>query len=401
MLTKKPTFRHLGLLAQYIHDETLLPESELRAHKASDWAIDFVRCSMKASPEERLTADDGLVHAWIRTFAPENPTPELPALQRRSTEKRRSTSIERNAAEDLGVWTAFSAIEEAEQSKAQDESRTLRPDPQTVKSASTPEIAQTSQADNRVVRHSSPPPPIPPRKPVPDSRTVRSTSDTKVLEAPQLSGSSEDIRDRQSGKKPESSNLGSSPALDPLVGSSDHKRSSVRRSTSETSASRRRPLDHLTLDDVPQLVEAEQRKSTASPADSTVLPLPPPYQSRGAVDEVLRVPNKLAKKDETLGAARRESIQERQMKRETKRPQEAPQPTPQKSFSRSWFKRLRDRVIAIDDKPRMTIDGDAIANRGGLGTCYRNRILTVPQKPRLSLVCHSESPLRMPTWPFL
>jgi serine/threonine protein kinase len=101
MLTKKPTFRNLGLLARYVHDAKLFPEDDLHEQQVHDQVIDFVRSTMCALPADRFTAQQGLEHPWILSFAPESPTPELPETERR-------VSLE-SVVEDLGAWTAFSA----------------------------------------------------------------------------------------------------------------------------------------------------------------------------------------------------------------------------------------------------------------------------------------------------
>jgi serine/threonine protein kinase len=101
MLTKKPTFRNLGLLARYVHDAKLFPEDDLHEQHVHDQVIDFVRSTMCALPADRFTAQQGLEHPWILSFAPESLTPELPETERR-------VSVE-SVVEDLGAWTAFSA----------------------------------------------------------------------------------------------------------------------------------------------------------------------------------------------------------------------------------------------------------------------------------------------------
>lgn len=101
MLTKKPAFQNLGLLARYVHDANLFPQHDLHEHNVPDQVIGFIRSTMRTLPVDRYTADQGLKHPWISTFAPESPTPEMPETGTR-------LSME-SVAEDLGAWTAFSA----------------------------------------------------------------------------------------------------------------------------------------------------------------------------------------------------------------------------------------------------------------------------------------------------
>ena len=328
MLTKKPTFRHLGILVQYVNDKSLFPENDLQEHKVSTWAVDFIRCAMATSPGDRLTADDGLVHAWIAAFAPENPTPELPTLQRRSTDRRRSAEVD-EVAEDFGVWTAFS--EAGEQSDPQ----TIRPDPQTVKAVSSPDVPRTSSTQDTASSASSPPPPVPSRKPVPEQATLLSVP--KDLPRPSSA------QPALAHQREESMNAD-------LERRHDVSQEAVRRAENQVLA-----REGLSLGDRLRKITAEQEKERLPPAVNN---------KRSAVDEVFGLSSH-EPATKSLGDARRESIQARRARREDEMASPVVhqlEPEPVKRDLKSWWKSFR--TPKKTEASRMSIGGYAEEEQG-------------------------------------
>jgi hypothetical protein len=103
MVTKQPTFRNLAVLFQYVQGIEAFPDGILRERSIGNQAIEFVRSTMSPLPTSRPTADEGLVHPWILSFAPEHPTPELP-----EGDSRRLSNESDRSFEASGVWTVIS-----------------------------------------------------------------------------------------------------------------------------------------------------------------------------------------------------------------------------------------------------------------------------------------------------
>ena len=68
MLTKLPTFPNLYSRVEYFNGMVGFPVDELQNRQVSQLAQDFIDRSMKVNPVERLTAERGLDHSWIRPY---------------------------------------------------------------------------------------------------------------------------------------------------------------------------------------------------------------------------------------------------------------------------------------------------------------------------------------------
>jgi serine/threonine protein kinase len=65
MLTGEPTFKTMGLLADYVQMPDHFPSNALLARGVRSEGCDFIKRVMMPTSEERLTAKDALLHDWI------------------------------------------------------------------------------------------------------------------------------------------------------------------------------------------------------------------------------------------------------------------------------------------------------------------------------------------------
>jgi serine/threonine protein kinase len=65
LLTRKPTFKHIGMLVNYNEHPDTYPSDELANVKVSSLGIGFVHALMHPQPAERLTAPSALSYRWI------------------------------------------------------------------------------------------------------------------------------------------------------------------------------------------------------------------------------------------------------------------------------------------------------------------------------------------------
>ncbi|KAF9884426.1 hypothetical protein FE257_001757 [Aspergillus nanangensis] len=70
MLTKQPTFKHLGLLANYTRKLEAFPSNVLLAAKVSKPGIDFILSHMQPDPADRISAENALLSQWIAQELP-------------------------------------------------------------------------------------------------------------------------------------------------------------------------------------------------------------------------------------------------------------------------------------------------------------------------------------------
>jgi WD40 repeat protein len=70
ILTKQATFRHPGLLFNYVQTPTVFPSSKLFENQVSQVGIEFVLRLMDPTPSGRMSAKDALQHRWINEPLP-------------------------------------------------------------------------------------------------------------------------------------------------------------------------------------------------------------------------------------------------------------------------------------------------------------------------------------------
>lgn len=72
LLTKQPTFKHLGLLFNYVQTPDIFPSDQLLANEVSQFGVEFVLSLMHPTPAGRISAKDALQHRWIDHVLPYN-----------------------------------------------------------------------------------------------------------------------------------------------------------------------------------------------------------------------------------------------------------------------------------------------------------------------------------------
>ncbi|KAN0067515.1 WD40-repeat-containing domain protein [Elaphomyces granulatus] len=65
MLTKRPTFKHLGLLSVYVNKPETFPSNLLLAAQVSQPGVQFILSIMHPIPSDRITAGSALRHRWM------------------------------------------------------------------------------------------------------------------------------------------------------------------------------------------------------------------------------------------------------------------------------------------------------------------------------------------------
>jgi len=65
MLTGEPTFKTMGLLADYVQMPDRFPSNALLARGVRSEGCDFIKRVMMPTSGERLTAKDALLHDWM------------------------------------------------------------------------------------------------------------------------------------------------------------------------------------------------------------------------------------------------------------------------------------------------------------------------------------------------
>ena len=65
MLTKRPTFKHLGLLSVYVNKPETFPSNLLLAAQVSQPGVEFILSVMHPIPVDRITAGKALRHRWM------------------------------------------------------------------------------------------------------------------------------------------------------------------------------------------------------------------------------------------------------------------------------------------------------------------------------------------------
>lgn len=98
LLTKKPTFKHLGLLANYIPQPDTFPSEELANFNVSTTGIDFILALMHPLPTKRLTASSALLHGWIKSATDIDKLPIKLDPSHTSMEEKSDTLTEDNFA---------------------------------------------------------------------------------------------------------------------------------------------------------------------------------------------------------------------------------------------------------------------------------------------------------------
>ncbi|OQE36829.1 hypothetical protein PENCOP_c011G07986 [Penicillium coprophilum] len=70
ILTKQPTFKHLGFLFNYVQTPDIFPSNQLLAYQVSQPGIEFILCLMDPIPAGRISAKDALQHRWVNQSLP-------------------------------------------------------------------------------------------------------------------------------------------------------------------------------------------------------------------------------------------------------------------------------------------------------------------------------------------
>ncbi|KAJ5425069.1 hypothetical protein N7465_000139 [Penicillium sp. CMV-2018d] len=70
ILTKQPTFKHPGLVFNYIQTPNIFPSNQLLANEVSQPGVEFVLSLMHPTPAGRISAKDALQHSWIDHLLP-------------------------------------------------------------------------------------------------------------------------------------------------------------------------------------------------------------------------------------------------------------------------------------------------------------------------------------------
>ncbi|KAJ5926171.1 hypothetical protein N7516_007944 [Penicillium verrucosum] len=65
VLTKQPTFKHPGLVFNYVQTPNIFPSNQLLANEVSQPGVEFVLSLMHPTPAGRRSAKDALQHSWI------------------------------------------------------------------------------------------------------------------------------------------------------------------------------------------------------------------------------------------------------------------------------------------------------------------------------------------------
>lgn len=72
ILTKQPTFKHPGLVFNYVQTPNIFPSNQLLANEVSQPGVEFVLSLMHPTPAGRISAKDALQHSWIDQPLPYN-----------------------------------------------------------------------------------------------------------------------------------------------------------------------------------------------------------------------------------------------------------------------------------------------------------------------------------------
>lgn len=68
MLTKEPTFRNMAALFTYVQNPQTFPSALLDAQNVSPLGTEFIKSTMMPAPETRPTAEEALLHNWIKLY---------------------------------------------------------------------------------------------------------------------------------------------------------------------------------------------------------------------------------------------------------------------------------------------------------------------------------------------
>ncbi|KAJ5966782.1 hypothetical protein N7501_003030 [Penicillium viridicatum] len=72
ILTKQPTFKHPGLVFNYVQTPNIFPSDRLLVNEVSQPGVEFVLSLMHPTPAGRISAKDALQHSWIDQPLPDN-----------------------------------------------------------------------------------------------------------------------------------------------------------------------------------------------------------------------------------------------------------------------------------------------------------------------------------------
>jgi hypothetical protein len=100
MLTKRPTFKHLGLLSVYVDKPETFPSNLLLAAQVSQPGVEFILSIMHPIPVDRITAGKALRHRWMDRSSSYPATPVAPI----------ASAID-SVTEDLATWNTTMSAE--------------------------------------------------------------------------------------------------------------------------------------------------------------------------------------------------------------------------------------------------------------------------------------------------
>ncbi|KAJ5817346.1 hypothetical protein N7447_009579 [Penicillium robsamsonii] len=105
ILTKQPTFEHLGLLSNYVQTPNIFPCNKLLANRVSLLGVEFVLCLMDPIPARRMSARNALQHRWICQSLPNNRSSDTLAYKEAHTTSSLDSMTERFASWNTVKYT--------------------------------------------------------------------------------------------------------------------------------------------------------------------------------------------------------------------------------------------------------------------------------------------------------
>lgn len=106
ILTKQPTFKHPGLVFNYVQTPSIFPSNQLLANEVSKPGVEFVLSLMHPTPAGRISAKDALQHSWI-----DQPLPYNRKSAPLAYKEAHSTSSVDSVTEQFASWNTIKSPE--------------------------------------------------------------------------------------------------------------------------------------------------------------------------------------------------------------------------------------------------------------------------------------------------
>ncbi|OKL64436.1 hypothetical protein UA08_00881 [Talaromyces atroroseus] len=102
MLTKKSSFKHIGILSKYVINPEIFPSQLLLDAPVTQLGVEFIVSLMNPNPDERVTAAEALQNEWMAQQSLSNDGQDTSAAE----PANEATSVPTNGPviEDMGTW---------------------------------------------------------------------------------------------------------------------------------------------------------------------------------------------------------------------------------------------------------------------------------------------------------